>query len=224
MRLPPDKALCERAAYSADAVEQYRMGQSLSEHGMGLRIVDLTTDRQDLVDAAAGLLFSAFKGRSRSWPDVESARQEVIESLSDDKISRIAIDEGGTIVGWIGSMPSYGGNVWEIHPLVVAAPSRRQGVGRALVQDLEKIVCQRGAITLWAGSDDEHDETNLSSVDLYADTLGAIRGIQNLKGHPYEFYLRLGFTIVGVMPDANGPGKPDIFLAKRIQSSMIGEQ
>ena len=31
-----------------------------------------------------------------------------------------------------------------------------------------------------------------------------------------EFYLRVGFHIVGVIPDANGFGKPDILMAKRI--------
>lgn len=107
-------------------------------------------------------------------------------------------------------------NGWEIHPLVVAAQFRRQGVGRTLVHDLEDIVRQRGAVTLWAGSDDENNETTLSAVDLYADLPGAIRHIRNLGGHPYEFYLRVGFTIVGVVPDANGPGKPDICLAKRV--------
>jgi aminoglycoside 6'-N-acetyltransferase I len=185
-----------------------------------VQILDLTADRLDLLDAAAGLLHSTFETRSAAWPDFESARQEVVESLTDGRISRVAIDEGGAVVGWIGSMPSYGGNVWEIHPLVVAAASRLHGVGRALVEDLETIVRQKGAVTLWAGSDDEHYETSLSGVDLYADIPAAIRGVRNLKGHPYEFYLRLGFTIVGVMPDANGPGKPDIFLAKRLQSSI----
>ena len=44
-----------------------------------------------------------------------------------------------------------------------------------------------------------------------------IRDIRNLKGHPYAFYQKLGYTIVGVMPDANGRGKPDIYLAKRVE-------
>lgn len=31
--------------------------------------------------------------------------------------------------------------------------------------------------------------------------------------------LEVGFVIVGVMPDANGWGKPDIFMAKRVKSA-----
>ena len=32
----------------------------------------------------------------------------------------------------------------------------------------------------------------------------------------FEFYQKLGFVIVGVIPDANGLGKRDIFMAKRV--------
>lgn len=110
----------------------------------------------------------------------------------------------------------YSGNVCEIHPLVVAAQHQRQGIGRALVADLEPLVRAKGALTLWAGSDDEQGETSLSGVDLYADLPAALRSARNRKHHPCDFYLRVGFRIVGVMPDANGPGKPDIFLAKRV--------
>jgi aminoglycoside 6'-N-acetyltransferase I len=42
--------------------------------------------------------------------------------------------------------------------------------------------------------------------------------MKNLRGHPYGFYQKLGFSIVGVMPDANGFGKPDIYMAKRCRS------
>ena len=182
-----------------------------------MRIIDLTTDRPALVDQAAALLVDAFRNRTQDWQDLESARREAVESLSEGKISRVAVDETERVVGWIGSMPMYGSKVWEIHPLVVAGPHRRHGVGRELVRDLEQIVRQQGAITLWVGSDDENRETTLGGVDLYADIPSAIRDIRNLKAHPYEFYVRLGFKIVGVMPDANGRGKPDIFLAKRVQ-------
>jgi aminoglycoside 6'-N-acetyltransferase I len=54
-------------------------------------------------------------------------------------------------------------------------------------------------------------------VDLYPDVLEHLANIKNLRGHPYEFYQKIGFSIVGVMPDANGPGKPDIYMAKRVE-------
>ena len=76
---------------------------------------------------------------------------------------------------------------------------------------------ERGGLTLWLGSDDEIDETTVSGVDLYEDVPGAIRDLAVIRGeHPCEFYRRLGFRVVGLMPDANGPGKPDIFFAKRV--------
>jgi aminoglycoside 6'-N-acetyltransferase I len=189
---------------------------------MDLRILDMTADRIDLVDQAARLLYEAFLGHTRDWQDIASAREEALDSLIEGKISRVAVDDDERVVGWIGAMPMYDGNVWEIHPLVVAASARRRGVGRSLVQDLEAIVHQKGGLTLWVGSDDEHHETTLGDVDLYPNVAAAIRDVRNLGGHPYEFYQRLGFTIVGVMPDANGPGKPDIFLAKRVQRHDVG--
>jgi hypothetical protein len=48
--------------------------------------------------------------------------------------------------------------------------------------------------------------------------LAAAAQIQNLGHHPFEFYRKVGFTIVGLLPDANGFGKPDIFMAKRIRN------
>ena len=175
-----------------------------------------------LIDHTARLLHETFFGRTEDWQDLESAREEVIESLIPDRISRVFVDEAGDVLGWIGGIPAYSGRVWEIHPLVVSAAHRRRGIGRALVEDLERLVAARGALTLWAGSDDEHDETTLSGTDLYPDIPGALRGISNLRNHPYEFYLRIGFRIAGVLPDANGPGKPDIFLAKRIGVAGAG--
>jgi len=181
------------------------------------RIINLTADQPDLVEQTAALLQRTFRRRSQEWQDLASARHAVIASLKDGEISRIAVDDSSNVVGWVGGHSMYAGHVWEIHPLVVAEEHRKLGLGRALIQDLENLVREKGALTLWAGSDDEHDETSLSGADLYADIPGAIQGIRNLADHPYAFYLKVGFRIVGVMPDANGPGKPDIFLAKRVR-------
>ena len=77
-------------------------------------------------------------------------------------------------------------------------------------------VRERGGLTIWLGSDDEDDMTSLAGVDLFPDPLAHLAAIRNYKGHPYEFYRKVGFSIAGVLPDANGLGKPDIFLAKSV--------
>ena len=178
-------------------------------------IIDLPVDRRDLLEQTAKLLYESFQGLTPAWPDMESARREVSYAMEDGKICRVMVDEG-RVIGWVGAMPHYDGNVWELHPLVVAESYRNRGYGKALVDDIEALVTARGGLTLWLGSDDEINATSLSGVDLYDDIPGAIRNIKNLKGHPYEFYTNLGFRIVGVVPDANGRGKPDILLAKRV--------
>jgi aminoglycoside 6'-N-acetyltransferase I len=183
----------------------------------GVRLTDLTPDAPDLIEGAAVVLRDAFRTWNGAWQDLNSARAEVLSSLAPEKISRVAVDQAAGVVGWVGAMPSYDGVVWELHPLAVAEAWRRRGLGRALVEDLEGQARRRGGITLWLGSDDELGETTMGGVDVYADVAGAIREFRKIRGgHPSEFYFRLGFRIVGVMPDANGPGKPDIFFAKRL--------
>ena len=81
---------------------------------------------------------------------------------------------------------------------------------------LEARVQEQGGVTLFLGTDDENYRTSLSGKDLYPDVLTHLAGIKNLKNHPFEFYLKVGFSLVGVIPDANGFGKPDIIMAKRV--------
>jgi aminoglycoside 6'-N-acetyltransferase I len=183
----------------------------------GVRLADLTQDSHEQLEGAARLLRESFRDWNGAWQDPESARDTVRESLGGDRISRVAIHHADGVIGWIAGIPSYDGAVWELHPLAVAASHRRRGIGRALVQDLERLARQRGGLTLWLGSDDELGETSVGGVDVYADIPGAIRNFRKLAGgHPAGFYFRLGFRIVGLMPDANGPGQPDIFFAKRL--------
>jgi len=181
-----------------------------------MRIVDLEPGDEETVRQAAILLVEGFKENwPDAWPDVDAALEEVRESFGEGRIRRVAVGENGAVLGWIGGIPSYGGKVWELHPLVVRPDLQRRGIGRALVADLEERVRERGGLTIWLGTDDETGMTTLSGVDLYPNVLGHLANIRNLRGHPYEYYSKLGYSIVGAMPDANGPGKPDIYMAKR---------
>lgn len=182
-----------------------------------MRIVDLDPGDEQLVRAVAGLLVEGFaENWPDAWPDLASGVAEVRESFGEDRISRIAVGEDGTVLGWIGGISEYDGNVWELHPLVVSREHQQKGVGRALVADLEERVRERGGLTVRLGSDDVSNQTTLSGVDLYTNVCEHISNVRNLRRHPYEFYQKLGYTIVGVMPDANGIGKPDIYMAKRV--------
>jgi aminoglycoside 6'-N-acetyltransferase I len=188
----------------------------VSERALRFSILDLATVDEAAIKQAANLLVEGFRDDwPEAWPTEGGALKEVREALGEGRICRVALGEDGAVLGWIGGIPSYEGKVWELHPLVVRPDVQRRGIGRALVADLEARVRERGALTLWLGTDDEAGMTTLSGVDLYPDVLGHLANIENLRGHPYEFYQKLGFSIIGVMPDANGWGKPDIYLAKR---------
>lgn len=182
-----------------------------------MRIIDLTPDNDKAIQQTAQLLYESFREHHPdAWPTMDDALQEIHESFAEDRVSRIAVDDDDTVIGWIGGISQYDGHVWELHPLAVSAAARGQGTARALVNDLEERARERGGATLWLGTDDENNQTSLSGVDLYPNVWEHISTIRNLNNHPYQFYQKMGFVIVGVMPDANGPGKPDIYMAKRI--------
>src|SRR5687767_6840050 len=182
-----------------------------------MHIIDLVPDDEDSILQVASLLVEAFREHwPEAWPDIESAFVTVRESFGEERISRIAVDESGQVLGWIGGISEYDGHVWELHPLAVSRRHQQRGIGSALVADLEERVRERGGITVRLGTDDVDNQTSLSGVDLYPNVWEHISRIRNLRRHPYEFYQKLGYVIVGVMPDANGFGKPDIIMAKRV--------
>jgi aminoglycoside 6'-N-acetyltransferase I len=90
-----------------------------------IRIVDLQPDDETAIQQIAELMVEAFREHwPEAWPDLESARQEVRESFERDRISRVALDNSGTVLGWIGGIRQYEGHVWELHPLVVKPQAR----------------------------------------------------------------------------------------------------
>lgn len=184
-----------------------------------MQIIDLCPDALEAIQEVAALLVEGFQEHwPDAWPTLDSALEEVQQSFGTDRISRVAVDDTGAVLGWIGGIKQYDGNVWELHPLVVRSDCRGKGIGRALVADLEERVRECGGLTLWVGTDDEDNMTTLAGVNLYPNVFEHIAKIKNLRNHPYEFYQKCGFAIVGVVPDANGLGKPDIYMAKPVRS------
>lgn len=181
-----------------------------------MTIIDLKLEHQKYVAQVAAILVEAFAHFPETFDTLEQARAEVLESFQPNRISRVALDENDDAVGWVGGIPQYDGNVYELHPLAIKPSHQGRGIGRALVADLEQQVRARGAITVVLGTDDEFDGTNLYGQDLYPDIAARISGIKNIRKHPYEFYQKCGYVIYGILPDANGFGRPDILMAKRV--------
>lgn len=129
--------------------------------------------------------------------------------------------EGERLVGWIGAIRTYS-HGWEIHPLVVAPDCQRRGIGSALMAALEARACSEGVLTLFLGSDDDYGGTTLFDRDLWSDVVGHVATTEpTTRGHAFTFYRRHGYQIVGLLPDVNGAGRPDIMLAKRLTPSRF---
>lgn len=175
-----------------------------------MEFIALKKENTRFIEEGAELLAQAFP---HAYQD--SAMEEMESYLEENRIFIAAI-ERGQVIGFVGAIPQYGSTGWELHPLVVKENMRLQGIGKALIGALEEECAKRGGITIYLGTDDEFSKTSLSNTDLYEDTYKKMENVENINKHPFEFYQKVGYKIVGVIPDANGIGKPDIWMAKRI--------
>lgn len=184
---------------------------------MDIRIVDAASLPPAGREEMAQVLVDAFGEHWPSaWPTLADGLSELDEFADPERICRAALDGSGRVLGWIGGIPEYDGNVWELHPLAVAPPMQGQGIGKSLIVDFEAQVRARGGGLIMLGSDDENGMTSLAGEDLFPDPLQKLAGIQAVKPHPFVFYQKMGYALIGVVPDANGPGKPDILMGKRV--------
>lgn len=175
-----------------------------------MELIGLAMATRAQTEKAAALLRHAFPQAY-----LEGAEEEIGLILQPERVAIAAVD-GNELLGFVGAIPQYGVTAWELHPLVVGEAFRFRGIGTALCTALEDALRAKGCVTVYLGTDDEFYGTSLSQTDLFEDTFEKIRNIRNLKNHPYEFYQKIGYRIVGVIPDANGIGKPDIWMAKSL--------
>jgi aminoglycoside 6'-N-acetyltransferase I len=168
---------------------------------------------------AAGILRDALAHLPSAYNGPGEAEAEVaLRCADEDWLGHAALD-GDRLVGWIGAIRTYS-HGWEIHPLVVAPNHQRRGIGSALMAALEARARSEGVLTLFLGSDDDYGGTSLFGRNLWPDVVGHIAATETTaRGHALTFYRRHGYEIVGLLPDVNGAGRPDIMLAKRLTTS-----
>ena len=177
----------------------------------------LVNESSETMEQAVKILIETFP-LAGMWPDIdeEQAIEEVNDCVSDENIC-IGIKANNKLIGWVGLRPMYK-TTWELHPMAVSPEYQGKGYGKILLSELEKIAREKGIIGIYAGSDDETGKTSLSEIEINRDNiLEAIMNIKNYKNHPYEFYVKCGYNIIGIIPNANGPQKPDILLWKDIR-------
>ena len=126
-----------------------------------------------------------------SPPDLEAVRARLSELLEEPR-ARVLVAENGGVVGmaslWIKPDLAHGDTVVEVPTLVVAEGSRREGVGKLLMEEIRSLSAENGA----------------ELIELVATT-------QNVAAR--EFYRSLGFVetdhvtleFVGDMEDPPDP-------------------
>ena len=78
-----------------------------------MNIITLQLDNERLIRQAAQLLMDAFHEHwPEAWTTLDDGLKEVHEMLEPEKICRIAVDEQENLLGIIGGIPGYDGNVW----------------------------------------------------------------------------------------------------------------
>jgi aminoglycoside 6'-N-acetyltransferase I len=180
---------------------------------MTLQIVDFADLTPEQRAEAARVLADAFADRPEAFDGEFAAEVETF--FADPARAAIAAVDGENLVGWVGRIETYE-HAWELHPLAVDPAVQRRGVGTVLVKALEERVKAAGVLTLYLGTDDEFGGTNLYGADLFPNVADKIATLRETGGHPFAFYGKLGYEVVGLIPDANGFGKPDIWMAKRL--------
>jgi aminoglycoside 6'-N-acetyltransferase I len=178
-----------------------------------MTLVPLSTLTPTQHEALAQLTFEAAAEHSPLWlPTLDAAVEELAEAAPKHALVTL---EAEIPTGWIAAARSWG-RIWEIHPLIVGVAHQHRGIGSQLVTAVEAIARAHGALTMILGTSDNTNATSLSNLDLYVDTGTQIAATHAHRSHPVAFWQHVGYTVVGVIPDAEGPGMPSIQLAKRL--------
>lgn len=180
-----------------------------------MRIVDLCNEDDGVVEQVATLLMGGvFAHQSHTWTDKTTALDEIGESFEANHISRVGFDDSGKLLGWAAGYSIYNGYIWQVYPLALTAFNL--DIGHRLLQDFEEQVRAHGGLGILLSIDVELTLPTLHEKDLSTDPWQHIISLQHLDNHRIEFFRQLGFAIVGIIPNAQGRGKPNILLERSV--------
>jgi aminoglycoside 6'-N-acetyltransferase I len=171
---------------------------------------------------AAEILYATFTEiNGNLWlKNEKDALDEVGECIKGANIC-IGIKLENKLIGWAGLRPMYE-KTWELHPMVIKKEFQGKKYGKILLNEIEIMAYKNGIIGIVAGSDDETNSTSLSEKEINCENIfEEIKNIKNYKNHPFEFYKKCGYIIIGIIPNANGQNKPDIWLWKDIRKLKL---
>jgi len=175
-------------------------------------------ESEETIKQAAELLYITFSEiNGNLWlKNEKDAFIEVKECIKGSNIC-IGIKLENKLIGWVGLRSMYE-KTWELHPMVIKKEFQGKKYGQKLLNELENIAYKNGIIGIVTGSDDETNSTSLSDKEINGENIfEEIKCIKNYKNHPFEFYKKCGYNITGIIPNANGQNKPDIWLWKDIR-------
>ncbi len=111
----------------------------------GTRVREATAEDAEAIHSLAGELAAAV---GDSPPPLESVRERFLELLEEPR-ARVLVAEDGGVVGvaslWIKPDLAHGDTVVEVPTLVVAEGSRREGVGKLLMEEVQRLGAESGA-------------------------------------------------------------------------------
>jgi ribosomal protein S18 acetylase RimI-like enzyme len=112
-----------------------------------LRVREATPEDAEAIHSLAGELAGAV---GDSAPTLEAVRARLSELLEAQRAGvLVAEDDGGAVVGvvsfWIKPDLAHGDTVIEVPTLVVAEGSRRTGVGKLLMEEIQRLAAENEA-------------------------------------------------------------------------------
>jgi len=110
-----------------------------------LRVREASAEDAEIIHSLAAELAGAV---GDSPPSLENVRERLAELLEEPR-ARVLVAEGDVIVGvvslWIKPDLAHGDSVVEVPMLVISKDRRREGVGKLMMEEVQRLAAENGA-------------------------------------------------------------------------------